>query len=79
MSYIVALSFIGPIVLVLALLAKNHWFKGWKTNIMGTLILVLGGVQSMNLDFLTTDVVSALTAGSGVAVLIASRVTERVK
>lgn len=79
MNLILIAAFTGPIGLVLTLYAFNQIFRGWKTNMLGVFVTALGGLQSANLMFMPQDVSSALMAGSGVAILVASKLTERVK
>jgi hypothetical protein len=66
-----------PVLLVIALYLLNKYFRGMKTNILGLVVAGLGGLQTVDLGFLPKDTESALLAGSGLAVLIVSYLTER--
>ena len=77
MDWILLGAVAGPVVLVLLLVALNRWFSGWKTNILGTVAVILGALQTMDLTFLPQDASSALLTGSGIATLIVSQNTKR--
>lgn len=77
MMYYLVAAFFVPIAIVILLLALNHWLKGMKTYILGTVITVMGALHTMDLNFLPSDVVSSLLAGSGIAVVIVSKATDR--
>lgn len=69
--------FIAPIAIVVLMAMKPDWFAGWKINVQGTLVAVIGFVQTMDLSFIADGVAGALTAGAGLATLIASKMTKR--
>ena len=74
---------LGPVALVAVMWLLNRWLKRRKTDILGgaltTLGILLGGVQTADLTFLPDNTEKALLAGSGIAVLLVSRLTERAK
>lgn len=77
MNWIEIAAFVGPIALVLVLFAFNSVFNGRKTDLLGTAVAILGGLQTFNWSFIPAETSSALLTGSGIAVLLVSRMTER--
>ena len=71
------LALAGPSALVIAMRSFDH-FNGWKTNTVGTLLLILGVLQNMDNSMLPADVASWLMTGFGIATVLASQFTNRV-
>ncbi len=77
-NIITGVAFVLPIIIVLVMAWFDRVFKGKKTYTQGALGL-FGALQLTDWGFIPQNAATALVGGVGIAVFIASSLTERAK